>query len=224
MVEELGEWCANQEFFCCACDFRVTASKPLWCYLIPAGWLPDSGQKAKTTETRTPDLEASAAQSGLSFLRCLAQVHGWRGILERRSLSGQLPSGRGTSLWFCLASLGSFLGLGGFRFFVGQCRSDAWGIAGLRAHWAMWFSLSHAVPRLVCSAVLSRQVPTHFQSFRSWILWPAHAPSASMFVSIFAIKSRVAANHGLRHPSVLDRTAKPLTIGRSAFPRFCHLL
>jgi len=145
MVEELGEWCANQEFFCCACAFRVTASKPLWCYLIPAGWLPDSGQKAKTTETRTSDLEASAAQSGLSFLGCLAQVHGWRGILERRSLSGQLPSGRGTSLWFCLASLGSFLGPGGFRFFVGQCRSDAWGIAGLRAHWAMWFSLSHAV-------------------------------------------------------------------------------
>jgi len=81
MVEELGEWCANQEFFCCACALQVTASKPLWCYLIPAGWLPDSGQKAKTTETRTPDLEASAAQSGLSFLRCLAQVHGWRGIL-----------------------------------------------------------------------------------------------------------------------------------------------
>jgi len=76
----------------------LPASKPLWCYLIPAGWLPDSGQKAKTTETRTPDLEASAAQSGLSFLGCLAQVHGWRGILERRSLSGQLPSGRGTSL------------------------------------------------------------------------------------------------------------------------------
>jgi len=31
-----------------------------------AGWLPDSEQKAETTVTRTPDLEAPAAQSGLS--------------------------------------------------------------------------------------------------------------------------------------------------------------
>jgi len=36
-------------------------------YLIPAGWLPDSGQKAETTGTRTPDLEAPTAQSGLPF-------------------------------------------------------------------------------------------------------------------------------------------------------------